>query len=109
MTTPLTKPKFSPMLEKYLDVTYGKVDAIEKFIKENSPVDQLEPMSPPNQSYARRKIEELNESVPQTFIPVGMSSYTCYALYKCKRGDKYFVTYSMGQLSHYARLAEDSF
>jgi len=97
------------MLEKYLDVTYGKVDAIEKFIKENEPVEQVEPMSPPNQLYARRKMEELDESAPQKFIPVGMSSYTSYALYKCKRGEKYFVTYSMGQISHYAHLLENSF
>jgi hypothetical protein len=55
---------------------------IERFILHNKPVDMIEPMSPPDQINASKKLKAFKASKPGTICGVGFSGYTCYAFYK---------------------------
>jgi hypothetical protein len=77
---------------------------IELFINTKAPVNYIEPMSPPDQEYASKKIDEFKQGPPGTFHPVGYSGYTSYAFYKNKKGKNYFVTFSSGKVLCYAEL-----
>jgi hypothetical protein len=83
---------------------FNNPEKIETFILLNNPVDAIEPMSPPDQIYASKKMKEFKESKPQTLCGVGFSGYTCYAFYKNKDDKNYFVTFSMGKVASYAEL-----
>jgi hypothetical protein len=83
---------------------FNNPERIEKFILSNKPVDMIEPMSPPDQMYASKKLKEFKESKLCTICGVGFSGYTCYAFYKSKKGKNYFVTFSSGKVLSYAEL-----
>ena len=79
---------------------------IELFISSKPPVDYIEPMSPPDQEYASKKIDEFKSGPTGSLCPVGYSGYTCYAFYKSKKGKNYFVTFSTGKVLCYAELED---
>lgn len=79
---------------------------IELFISSKPPVDYIEPMSPPDQEYASKKIDEFKRGAPGTLCSVGYSGYTSYAFYKSKKGKNYFVTFSSGKVMCYAELED---
>jgi hypothetical protein len=79
---------------------------IELFINSKPPVGYIEPMSPPDQEYASKKIDEFKCSPIGSLFPVGHSGYTCYAFYKSKKGKNYFVTFSAGRVLCYAELED---
>lgn len=83
---------------------FNNPENIERFILHNKPVDMIEPMSPPDQMYASKKLKEFKASKPCTLCGVGFSGYTCYAFYKSKKGTNYFVTFSSGKVLSYAEL-----
>ena len=80
---------------------------IELFINSKPPVDYIEPMSPPDQEYATKKIHEFKCGLPGTLCSVGYSGYTSYAFYKSKKGKNYFVTFSSGKVMCYAELEDN--
>jgi hypothetical protein len=80
------------------------INNIEAFINLKPPVEYIEPMSPPDQEYATKKIGEFKKSSPGTLCPVGYSGYTCYAFYRNRVGKDYFVTFSGGKILCYAEL-----
>jgi len=100
----LCKIKHPQLSKMSIKNDFNNPKNIERFILYNKPVDMIEPMSPPDQINASKKLKAFKASKPGTICGVGFSGYTCYAFYKSSDEKNYFVTFSSGRVLCYTEL-----